>query len=135
MIMWSKGQWEALKKKDMGGDLIDLLRHQTDTWTTTPNHPSGLIRWKSRWFWWKCQLPDSLKIFLMWKPFRQTIEYLKCVKKKCISIMLKLFIVCMKKSEFSLRIFRKCWTLVFDGSDNFQITGKFVNYPYIPRKS
>ena len=32
-------------------------------------------------FWLKYHLPDSLKTFLVWKPFQQTIELLRCVKK------------------------------------------------------
>ena len=85
----------------------------------------------------KYQLPDSLTIFLIWKPCRRTKKYLKHVKKKkfCIIIMLKLFIVCLKKNWIVLRIFQKGWTLVFDGSDRIQISEKFVNNQKVWRKS
>ena len=42
--------------------------------------------------------------------------------------MLKLFRACMKIYVF-FTAFQNGWTLVFDGSDSFQLSGKFVNNP------
>ena len=41
--------------------------------------------------------------------------------------MLKIFIVCLTTIRIVVRIFQKGWTLLFYGSDRFQISGKFVN--------
>ena len=129
-VIWGpKRGLERFKKKKHGeGSWWTSSATRQTLWLLQQIGRVGRFRENLVGFWWKCQLPDSLKIFLIWWPFRRTIEKFKCVKKG-ISIMLKLLIVRTKKSEFSLRTFQKGWTLVFDGSDNFQISEKFVNNP------
>ena len=46
LIMWSEGQWEALKKLIWKGDIYIQIYIYMDIATTRPNRPSGPIRWK-----------------------------------------------------------------------------------------
>ena len=82
------------------------------------------------------ELPVSryIKIFLIWKQFKQTIDDLKRVKQKCISVLLKISIVCMKNLNFSKgfppRLDINFWG-IWKCSDIWKVCKLFVNIDFL----